>query len=172
MINPPKKEEATRPKLSLLTERLDGTSDKRQHSASSITSHIRDFISDRRNSRVSDTSEPRSNRTNRSESTDDVPRSAKVISLVGEDEFDDFKDLQDGFKNALGESELTWLPKLKEEEEQKLSDDEIERNETHEEQQSAFFSDRDRDTQENDNRRSDIFLDQAGPCLLYTSRCV
>lgn len=165
LINPPKKEEATRPKLSLLTERLDGTSDKRQHSASSITSHIRDFISDRRNSRVSDTSEPRSNRTNRSESTDDVPRSAKVISLVGEDEFDDFKDLQDGFKNALGESELTWLPKLKEEEEQKLSDNERERNETHEEQQSAFFSDHDRDTQENDNRRSDVFLDQAGPYL-------
>lgn len=109
-----------RPNLSVLTQGLESFTDGRQFSASSITSHIKDFMSPRLGSGASsqsDNGDSRSSDRDLSASEDEVPRSAKVISVIDEGDYHDFKDLQEEFRNAMGNGDTTWLPSLQKEEE-------------------------------------------------------
>ncbi|CUS21344.1 LAQU0S03e00408g1_1 [Lachancea quebecensis] len=104
-----------RPNLTVITNNSGGSADKSQLSATSMKSHLRNFISPTR-AEQSDAEENGS--TNEGSmlyssalSDEDNLRSAAVISTIDEGDLSDFKDLQDEFKNAMTEGSSTWLPK-------------------------------------------------------------
>lgn len=100
-----------RPKLSLRTAslaagnstspRLTGRSFSHGSTENSSTTRLR------RRSNDSRTSHGSSNGT-----SDQPPRSAKVLSYIPADDMDEFEDLQKDFHSAMNNEGLTWLPQL------------------------------------------------------------
>ena len=109
----------SRPKLSLQTASFSAAESSRRNvspsvgSAKSNSQHI-DLNDERlRRRSFSNYSRTSSRRvSNSASSTDKPPRSAKVLSLIAADDMDEFEDLQKGFKSAIDEEGLTWLPQL------------------------------------------------------------
>lgn len=122
-------ENLSRPKLSLKTASFGAAESSRRNvspstkSAKSSSQYI--DLNDERLRRRSFSSYSRSSSrrvSNSPSSTDRPPRSAKVLSLIAADDMDDFEDLQKGFKSAIDEEGLTWLPQLKSEKSRPVSD--------------------------------------------------
>ncbi|SCV00066.1 LAMI_0G02674g1_1 [Lachancea mirantina] len=120
-----------RPKLSVITKGFgqsasgSGNPDKRQHSATSFASHIKGLISpslsfsndtsiegNRASLVPTDQLSAISSRAGSgSENRADSVNATQIVSLIDEEDMEEFKLLQDDFKAAIESGEKTWLPK-------------------------------------------------------------